>query len=326
MINGVKLPDKLIEETKEVNINKIIFNEEDYKKMLDSEEYHFFVYSFESKLDDSYITLYPSGKDYVLVDGMKRFMFYRDQLNSEKIRAAIMKPADDVIWYDVSMVLRNPYNKKNLSSDLDRLQKAVSILRAYMPRCTVDELSLMLDVSSPNVYRLSKILKNTNKQLLKVCLERDVSVRSVEAISTMNPMLQEGLYNQFVSDETYVPSERLIKMIKEEGAIFDSGTQIQTDKIPNRTLGKAKKDRAIIEKAIEHDRQRGIQIKDIKNISSKIAISNLIGKQEDAVRALENRIYRIKYEANEVDISRIQNVILRLNGVVEHLRENQASD
>ena len=326
MINGVKLPDKLIEETKEVNIKDIIYNKDDYKKMLKSEYYPLFVSTFEDEIDNTYITLYPLGKDYVLVDGMKRFMFYRDQLNSKKIRAAIMKPADDVMWYDVSMVLRDPYNKKNLSSDLDRLQKAVSILKAYMPRCTVDELSLMLDISSSNVYRLSKNLKNTNKQLLKVCLERDVSVRSVEAISTMNPMLQEGLYNQFVSDETFVPSEKLIKLIKEEGAIFDSGTPIQTEKIPNRTLGKAKKDRAIIEKAIEHDRQRGIQIKDIKNISSKIAISNLIGKQEDAVRALENRLYKIKYEANEIDIARIQNVVLRLNEVIELLRENQSSD
>lgn len=320
-LKGVKIPDSMIQEVKEVDVHDIAYDTLEFKQLLNSDEYKHFAESFNVDEDDSYITIFRTSESkYILMDGLKHLSLYRDKFPDRMIKAAIMIHNTNVDLEDLYTVLENKYEKKCLKTDIDRLRKAISIFKSYNMKENIVELSYMLDTSHSNVYRLMKIMNGTKEKLLEICLDRDISVRSAEAISTMSSYLQDALYNKFVSDVDFIPTEKVIKLIKDEGRIYDDES-LQAGKIPNRTLGKAKKDREIIEKAIAYDRQRGVAIKDIDNISAKIVASNLISKQEDAVKALENRFFRIDYEPTPTDVSRVENVINRLTAITELMRK-----
>ena len=316
---GVKIPDDMIDKAEEVKVEDVVFGNENYHKIIQSNEYKYFVDSFDVHEDDSYITVMPIDRgNYIVMDGTLRLALYTDKFPDGMINAVIMKYNNNINWDDLYQVLENRYDKKCLKNDIDRLKKAIEIFKGYDLKENVGELSIMLELSNSNAYRLMKIYSCTEPKLLELCLDRDISVRSAEAISTMSPYLQKALYDKLLADVNFVPTEKVIKLIKDEGRIYDDEPQ-QT--LPNRTLGKAKKDREIIEKAIEYDRQRGVAIKDIDNISAKIVASNLISKQEDAVKALENRFFRIDYEPTPTDVSRVENVINRLTAITKLMKK-----
>lgn len=320
MLEGVRLPDNLIRINDEkINISNIIIPDYDVNDIKQSREFRNLLKLMERE-HINYLTVVDlhNGK-YRLIDGLQRLLIYRDYLTIDSVNAVVIIPdISEKEQEDLRYAIKTSNKEDGLRADLKRLFIARLFLDKYVSDYSKQVLSDMLGVSLPQTHRLIKIKDKINKELLTLCLERDISVRAAEAIATLTKSMQEALYEKLKKEKSLKPTEKVIKTIRDADKVIDDNYDDKESAV-GRTLGKARRDRKIIEDAIQYDLQQGIRIKDIDNISSKITISNLIAKQEDAVRALENRIYKIEYDANNVDISRIENVIQRLYGVIEYL-------
>lgn len=323
MIEGVVLHDSAFQDTKTIDINNIITPDENIRAIKESREFKTLLDSFD-EIRDSYISVIElHDGSYRLIDGLQRFLIYRDYEHIENIKCAVLHDID-FNMDDLRFAIRSSLREKGLANDLKRFRIASKFVNKIVLNDNASKIiARMLDMSPSNVYRLSNIDKHVNPKLLDVCLEREISVRGAEAVASLTVPLQDALYQELHLNSSLKPTEQLVKTIKYRDKVTADYEPEESTSIPSRTLGRARRDRKIIEEAIEFDRQRGIPIKDIDNVSSKITISNLIAKQEDAVRALENRIYRMDYEASPIDISRIETVIQRLNGVIEQFTRNK---
>jgi len=327
MLNGVRVPDDVLrEQTEEIKIDNIIIPEENISAIKQSKSFRTLLLDM-TELQENYLTVaVNSDGEYVLVDGMQRYIIYKDYYHIDTAKVVVLKGSmneEEII--SLRYAIRSSMKEKGLSYDVKRLRIAQDFLSKYsIQNENIQSLSSMLEMSVPNAYRLIRIKDNIIPNLLNLCLERGVSIRSAEAISTLSESIQESLYEKLLSNATLKPTERIIKTIHgvDKSIVMEEPEEVQ-NRIPGRTLGRAKRDREIIENALQFDQQKGIAIRDIDNISAKITISNLIAKQEDAIRALENRIYKIDYDSNPVDISRLQNVILRINGVIDLLMQKE---
>ncbi|OON85741.1 hypothetical protein BXO88_10805 [Oribacterium sp. C9] len=323
MLNGVRVPDDVLkDQNEEIEIDNLIIPDENISLIKQSKSFRTLMLDM-TELKDSFLTVaITPNKKYMLVDGVQRYIIYRDYFHKEIAKVVVIKESmsEDEI-YNLRYAIRSSMKEKGLSYEIKRLRIVQDFLSNYGSRYNnVQSLSSMLDMSIQNTYRMIKIKDNINSNLLDLCLERGVSVRSAEAISTLSESIQLALYEKLLTNATLKPSEKVIKTIHGADKSMEiEETDENKNRIPGRTLGRAKRDREIIENAIQFDQKKGIAIKDIDNIAAKITISNLIAKQEDAVKALENRIYKVDYEANPVDISRLQNVILRINCVIDML-------
>ena len=322
MIEGVVLHDSAFQDTKTIDINNIITPDENIRAIKESREFKTLLDSFD-EIRDSYISVIElHDGSYRLIDGLQRFLIYRDYEHIENIKCAVLHDID-FNMDDLRFAIRSSLREKGLANDLKRFRIASKFVNKIVLNDNASKvIARMLDMSPSNVYRLSNIDKHVNPKLLDICLEREISVRGAEAVASLTVPLQDALYQELHLNSSLKPTEQLVKTIKYRDKVTADYEPEESTSIPSRTLGRARRDRKIIEEAIEFDRQRGIPIKDIDNVSSKITISNLIAKQEDAVRALENRIYRMDYEASPIDISRIETVIQRLNGVIDAMTRN----
>ena len=320
MLEGVRLSYNLIRiHDEKIELNSIIIPDEKINTIKQSKEFRELLDSMENERTN-YLTVVDlhNGK-YRLIDGLRRYLIYKDYLFSVAANAVVLVPdINEKEQSDLRYAIKTSNKEDGLSVELKRITIARRFLDKYGKHHSKQDLSDMLGISLPQTHRLIKINDNINSNLLSVCLERRISVRAAEAISTLTKDMQEALYDMLKKNKSLKPTEKVIKTIRDadKASIY---TEEDKESAVGRTLGRAKRDRKIIEDAIQYDLQKGIAIKDINNISSKITISNLIAKQEDAVRALENRIYKIQYDANDVDISRIENVIQRLYGVIEYM-------
>lgn len=323
MIEGLVLYESAFQDTKTINISNIITPDENIRAIKESREFRTLLDSFD-EIRDSYISVIDlHDGSYRLIDGLQRFLIYRDYEHIENIKCAVLHDID-FNMDDLRFAIRSSLREKGLANDLKRFRIASEFVnKIVLNDNPTKAIARMLDMSPTNIYRLNNIDKHVNPKLLDLCLERNISVRGAESVASLNVPLQDALYQKLLTDKSLKPTEQIVKSIKDRDKVTEDYKPEEGTAIPGRTLGRARRDRKIIEDAIQYDQSRGIAIKDIDNISSKIVVSNLIAKQEDAVRALENRIYKIKYEANSVDISRLENVIQRLNGVIEHLTRNK---
>lgn len=324
MLEGVRVPEDVIQKCIEIRINNLDIPDEKQRHVKESREFRILLDSFND-VHENYITVIDKQDGcYKIVDGLQRYLIYKDYLHIENIQVAVLVDDIDIDEADtLRYAIKSSNRVKNLSDDLKRLDICKVFLKKHSKMSdNTRTLSNMLDISIPHLYRLIKIERLTSKDLLELCLKREISVRAAEAISALSSGMQDALYQKLIADKNLKPTEQDIKIISDADKTVAIPDETET-KITGRTLGRAKRDREIIESALYYDRQKGIPIKDVKNISSKITMSNLIARQEDAVKTLENRVYRMEYEANSVDISRLENVIQRINGVIEHLTRNK---
>ena len=319
MEEGIVLHESAFQDTKTIKLNKIIIPDEDIKAIKESKVFRVLLDSFE-EIRLNYISVVDlHDGNYKLIDGLQRYLIYRDYLHIKDIKAAVLRDID-FNMDDLRFAIRSSLREKGLIYDVKRFRIASKFAsNVILHENHTKVISRILGMSVSNVYRLSNIEKNVNPKLLSTCLERDISVRAAEAITSLTVQLQDALYQQLLSDTSLKPTEQLVKMIKYRNQITPDYEPEEETSIAGRTLGRAKRDRKIIEDAIYYDLQKGIAIKDVDNISSKIAISNLIGKQEDAVKAMENRIYKIEHQYNSVEVSRIRNVIQRLDEIANYM-------
>ena len=319
MEEGIVLHESAFQDTKTIKLNKIIIPDEDIKAIKESKAFRILLDSFE-EIRLNYISVVDlHDGNYKLIDGLQRYLIYRDYLHINDIKAAVLRDID-FNMDDLRFTIRSSQREKGLIYDIKRSRIASKFVnREVLNENHTKAISHMLGMSTSNVYRLSNIEKNVKPKLLNICLERDISVRAAEAITSITMELQDALYEQLLVDKSLKPTEQLVKTIKYRDRVTADYEPGEETSIAGRTLGRARRDRKIIEDAIQFDLQKGIAIKDVDNISSKIVISNLIGKQEDAVKALENRIYKINHHYNTVEVSRIRNVIQRLDEIADYM-------
>ena len=320
---GVRVPDNVLKEQSElIKIERIVIPDENIRAIKESKAFRMLLLDMTEKQENYLTVAVNTDGEYVLVDGMQRYIIYRDFYHIETTNIVVIKePMGEDDIHSLRYAIRSSLREKGLSYEIKRLRLAQDFLDKHSIKdSNAQSLSTMLDMSVQNAYRLIKIKDNINSSLLNLCLERGVSVRSAEAIASLSASIQDALYEKLLTSASLKPTEKVIKTIHgADQSLAMEETDEEKNRIPGRTLGRAKRDREIIENALQYDQQKGIAIKDIDNIAAKITISNLIAKQEDAVKALENRIYKVDYEANPVDISRLQNVILRINCVIDML-------
>lgn len=348
-----RINDQFVDTVTTVKIQDIIPPNES-ESVKESKAFSDLLKAMDEHLEENLLIVSPyfsgnidSSPKYKLIDGFYRYLIYRDYIFEDDLNVVVLNNtvSGDEALDELRECYR--YHDDGIRSSFKQLRSIKKFVAHYaLLDNFIEEASRMTGMAESSIYRIQKCDSRLIPELKDLCLKYNASLRSVEVMSSLDIELQKSLSDVWASNPKADITETTIRQIIADIKIGEESKELsapiletvdntkQKSKIQvlankatrekkraEKAIAEGARNKEIIRNAILYDQKQGVQIKDIKNLPSKVTISSHLIKCEEAIAVLEKWIYKKKYNLNHVEILRIRTMIGRLDELLKSIDE-----